>query len=48
MLLEKTIPVYAEDHVKPLKTNAQLLMVNASGTNIYLWALKVKLSPCNM
>jgi hypothetical protein len=41
MLFEKIIPVYIENHTKPIKQNAKLLVVKAGGTYSYHWALKI-------
>jgi hypothetical protein len=39
--LRKTIPVYAENHTKPIKTNCRITVVKAGGIYSSHWALKV-------
>jgi hypothetical protein len=43
MLFKETIPVYSDNHTKPINTlsgqNIELLTVKAGGTHGYHWAL---------
>jgi hypothetical protein len=40
MLFNEIIPVYSENHTKPINTKYELLIVAAGGIYVYCWTLQ--------